>query len=244
MSEWKETLVSLTRNPSFVDDQEILGRIQSLLQSVPQGPSIEENSGECAEAVESKDDEAQSLDPTLIDIPVLETERLYIRHPKAGDGRIVREAIAESFDELKPYVPFATKIPSEEESERNVRKGEAEFINRTNLWLLLFDKATNQLIGSSGLHRMDWSIPRFEIGYWVRTSCSGKGYITEAVNCIAKFAFEKLKAKRLEIVVDERNKRSCRVAERTGFILESRKPFAYRSPEGNLINALVYVRFK
>ena len=32
-----------------------------------------------------------------------------------------------------------------------------------------------------GLHRIDWAVPKFEIGYWARTSHAGRGYITEDV---------------------------------------------------------------
>lgn len=61
---------------------------------------------------------------------------------------------------------------------------------------------------------------KFEIGYWVRTSCAGQGYITEAVSAIADFAVQELQAARLEIRCDSRNTQSARVAERAGFTLE------------------------
>ena len=50
-----------------------------------------------------------------------------------------------------------------------------------------------------------------EIGYWVRTSCSGQGYITEAVQEIARFAMEELQAERVEIRMSSRNTKSRRV---------------------------------
>ena len=69
---------------------------------------------------------------------------------------------------------------------------------------------------------MNWAIPSFEIGYWVRTSKARNGYILEAVNAVARYAFEQLKAKRLEIKCDADNHRSIQVAERLGFQLEGR----------------------
>lgn len=70
------------------------------------------------------------------------------------------------------------------------------------------------------MHRINWDIPKFEIGYWLDSRFSGKGYMTEAVEGIAAFAFKELHAKRLEIRCDARNKKSRAVAERVGFNLE------------------------
>jgi hypothetical protein len=36
----------------------------------------------------------------------------------------------------------------------------------TDLLSVLYLKGTNTFVGGSGLHRMDWSVSRFEIGYW------------------------------------------------------------------------------
>jgi ribosomal-protein-serine acetyltransferase len=86
--------------------------------------------------------------------------------------------------------------------------------------MMLTLKENGMMIGGSGLHRIDWSIPKFEIGYWARTSHAGQGYITEAVNGITRFAFETLGAQRVEIRCDVKNERSAAVARRAGFALE------------------------
>ena len=44
-----------------------------------------------------------------------------------------------------------------------------------------------RFLGSSGLHRIDWDVPKFEIGYWCRTSLARRGYITEAVAKIEEY---------------------------------------------------------
>ena len=58
------------------------------------------------------------------------------------------------------------------------------------------------------------------IGYWVRRQFEGQGLVTEAVGAITRFAFETLRAQRVEIRTDDRNDRSWRVAERLGYRLE------------------------
>ncbi len=56
-------------------------------------------------------------------------------------------------------------------------------------------------LGGTGLHRIDWGVGAFEIGYWVRASAHGKGFVTEGAELLTKFAFEALHANRVSIQV-------------------------------------------
>jgi RimJ/RimL family protein N-acetyltransferase len=185
-----------------------------------------------------------SPDPLLLEFPDhLETERLLIRALRPGDGPAINQAIRESLDELRPWMPWAQTAPTVEDTEMHVRRAAAQWLTRENLVLGLFRQPDGVFVGGSGLHRMDWSVPRFEIGYWVRTSLQGQGYITEAVNGITAFAFSVLKAQRIEIRCDVRNTRSAAVAERAGYALEARLHHNTRAPDGSLRDTLIYVRF-
>lgn len=162
------------------------------------------------------------MDPLLLDFPdEFETERLLIRMPKPGDGPAVHKAKQASRNELKPWLPFAQKEETEEETESNVREAYIQFLKRKDLRLHIFHKQTGELVGCTGLHRIDWDVPKFEIGYWVDTRFSGKGYITEAVEGVTAFAFNELKARRVEIRCDTKNKASRVIPEKLGFKLEA-----------------------
>lgn len=148
------------------------------------------------------------------------TERLLIRKPIPGDGKAVHKAIQASLNELKPWMPWAHTNQTEEDVEANIRDSIAKFITREDLRLHLLDKVTGEFIGSSGLHRINWDIPKFEIGYWIDTRHTGKGYITEAAEAITSFALTELHAKRVEIRCDSTNTRSRAIPEKLGFTLE------------------------
>ncbi|MEK5234842.1 GNAT family N-acetyltransferase [Paenibacillus sp. FSL L8-0470] len=157
----------------------------------------------------------------MLSIPEgFESERLLIRAPHWGDGLAVNEAVKESIEELRPWMPWANKVPTVEESEASIRRSRLEFLERADLRLLLFLKETGEFIGSSGLHRIDWQSRKFEIGYWVHSAFARQGYITEAVDAITKYAIQELQANRIEIRCDSRNVQSARIAERSGFTLE------------------------
>ena len=156
--------------------------------------------------------------PILLDFPYsFDTERLTIRGPLPGDGKEIHAAVLESLDELRPWMPWAMNILNEKEYEVRAREGQLKFLAREDLWMMLLLKGTQTIIGGSGLHRIDWDVPRFEIGYWVRTSYARQGYISEAVVGLTNFAFEQLGAKRVEIRCDSTNERSAAIPRRLGF---------------------------
>lgn len=161
------------------------------------------------------------MKPILIDFPEeFFSERLLIRKPMPGDGKAVHQAIQASLNELKPWMPWAHREQTEVDIEANIREAHAKFLTREDLRLHIFHKETGEFIGSSGLHRINWDVPKFEIGYWGDTRYSGHGYITEAALAIANFAFTELRAKRVEIRCDTKNVKSRAIPERIGFTLE------------------------
>jgi RimJ/RimL family protein N-acetyltransferase len=182
------------------------------------------------------------MKPILLDFPdSFETERLTIRSPMPGDGAEVQAAVEETIEDLRPWLRWADHVPTVEESEERARQGRARFITREDLWLMLFLKGTHTLVGGSGLHRIDWDVPRFEIGYWVRKRFAGQGYITEAVRGITRFAFETLGARRVEIRCDARNARSQAVARRAGYELEATLRNHAIAADGELRDTLIFV---
>ena len=179
--------------------------------------------------------------PILLDFPdQFETERLIIRAPKPGDGQAVNAAVIESLEHLKPWMPWAQTTPTPAESEELVRRGAVRWQLREDLWMLLFRKSDGLYIGGSGLHRIDWSVPSFEIGYWVRQRLEGQGYVSEAVQAITHFAFSVLSAERVGIRCDARNARSAAVARRAGYVLEGTLRHNSRTPDGTLRDTLLF----
>ena len=161
--------------------------------------------------------------PILLDFPdSFETERLLIRAPLAGDGQAMNEALAESINNLKRWLPmpWTQNVQSVAQTEELVRRWAAMWILRQDLRLGLFRKTDGLYVGGCGLHRIDWNVMRFEIGYWIRASLEGQGYIREAVAGVTAFAFNVLGAERIELRCDSLNERSVAVARRAGYSLD------------------------
>ncbi|MEH6939969.1 GNAT family N-acetyltransferase [Bacillus sp. JJ664] len=161
------------------------------------------------------------MDPLLIDIPTkIDTKRLYLRIPMAGDGELVNAAIRASINEFKLWLPFAQSVPEITETEINLRRAHNQFLNRESFRFLIFSKETDMFIGTCSLQSIDWDIPKFEIGYWIDIRFSGKGYMTEAIQRLTNFAIHELNGRRIEIRCESSNTKSRTIPEKLGFELE------------------------
>jgi len=183
-------------------------------------------------------------DPLLLDIPDhIETERLLLRAPRLDDTPLIYAAIQESLDNLRRWMLWAHDEQTLDGVEANTRRAIELFQTRETLRFRLSRKSDGEYVGMSEIHSFDWSVPRCEIGYWVRTSLQGHGYITEAVIALTDFALTTLRANRVEIRCNARNHRSAAVAQRAGYTLEARLHHFERDVGNELRDTLIYARF-
>lgn len=184
--------------------------------------------------------------PVLIDVPEsFASARLDLRPPRAGDGVAFHDALAESLVEMRRFLgalPWVAAEPSVEGAEAFCRSARAAFLARTDMPFLMFERESGQLVGCVGLHRPVWPTPRFELGYWCRSSRLRQGFVTEGVEALCDLALRGLGAVRLEAIVDEENTASRDVAQRCGFVLEGVLRNERRAPDGSLRNTCVYAR--
>jgi ribosomal-protein-serine acetyltransferase len=179
-------------------------------------------------------------DPLLLDFPdSFETERLILRAPQRADAQIIYDAVVESKAELERWMPWSLNYTLEE-AIKYTRRAAAAFIQRQDMPLAIFRKSDHQFIGNTGLHRIKWEYRQFEIGYWLRSSAVGQGYMTEAVNGLTRFCFEVLEANRVEIHCEADNDRSASVARRTGYKQEAHLRMAIDTTAGELNDRLIF----
>ena len=72
------------------------------------------------------------------------------------------------------------------------------------------------MLGGCGINQINPMQRLANLGYWVRTSATGRGVAPAAVREVAAYAFRETDLIRLEIVVAVGNTRSQRVAEKVG----------------------------
>lgn len=180
----------------------------------------------------------------LDDIPEkIVTERLIIRPHRPGDAAELYEAILDSLSDLRRWpasMGWALDEPSAERSEGFCCASGEAFASRAEFPLLLFERESGRIVGSSGLHRPDWSVPKMEIGWWGRSTFAGRGLVSEAVRAILEYGFQHLRARRIFALPDNENLASCRICERVGMRLEGVLANERAEPSGSLRDTRLY----
>jgi RimJ/RimL family protein N-acetyltransferase len=83
----------------------------------------------------------------------------------------------------------------------------------------VWSRRERRFLGEVGLHDVDWSGGVCSVGYWLRSSARGQGYITEALGLLHSHASSALGLRRFEAHIAPANLPSLRVAERFGYLL-------------------------
>ncbi|HEY7094646.1 MAG TPA: GNAT family N-acetyltransferase [Ktedonobacterales bacterium] len=167
-------------------------------------------------------------------------ERVIVRPYRVEDAEALREAVEESREHIRAWLPFADAHQTIEETRDWITHTIAQWLLRENMGTGVFSREDGAFLGGLGLHIRSWEIGFFEIGYWLRASAEGHGYMREAVSLLIEFAARDLLASRLEIRCDARNARSAAVAESLGFKREGHIRNGLHAPTGGMRDTLIF----
>lgn len=155
----------------------------------------------------------------------------------------IREALSESYELHKTYLPWAVPIPDIEEVRSNMQKALENFESHETEYRFFVRRiADRRIVGCVGLHIRDIENGHYEIGYWVRGSEQGKGYISRGVRLIENYAVEEARATLIRIKTAESNIASRKVAERTGYQLEEIIESNRKLSTGDMDRTYVYCK--
>ena len=144
----------------------------------------------------------------------LTTRRLVLRLWQPADESLFVEAVAESLETLRLWLPWARAPLEEQWGEMEKFLARPESAGDTIYGL--FDPTESRVLGGVGMHVRNGEEDR-EIGYWLRTEVTGHGYISEAVAALTEEIFKSLRVSTVTIVCDPLNVRSAGVPQRLGF---------------------------
>ena len=179
----------------------------------------------------------------LLELPDrIETERLYLRPYRAGDGAWYFAMSQKNRQHLTQFEAdnVAMGIGSEEEAEIIVRDLAASWVSRECFFMGIFLKESDEFVGQFYIGPHDWKIPEFRIGFFADVDHEGRGHISEATGAVLRFIFEHLKAHRVSAECDETNTRSHSVMERCGMVREAHFRKNHRHTDGSFTGTFFY----
>jgi RimJ/RimL family protein N-acetyltransferase len=145
-------------------------------------------------------------------VPVLHTDRLVLRAFTPDDFEPFAQIVSDP--EVVQYLDDGVPISREE-----CWRGIALFIGHWHLrgygWWAVEDRRSGDFLGRIGLYNPEgW--PGIEIGWLLRRDKWGAGLATEGATAALTFAFDVVGATHVISLIDARNTRSIRVAEKIG----------------------------
>lgn len=188
------------------------------------------------------------IDLIMKDFPYpIETPRLILRPPMAGDGEDFFRAVIDGYEDLIFWLNWSEQRPSVLTCERECRTHHATFLLREDIRFLCLRKDTEEVIGRFAFPTTlcNWQVPSLGISYFIARRFQNQGFAAEATNALTRYAFEALGARRVEIKCDSENLKSIRVPTTLGFEYDGtqRGTWYRRDRQNELASFTTYSRF-
>lgn len=147
--------------------------------------------------------------------PVLQTERLVLRHLRPDDDNEI--FFLRSDERVLKYLvaPKATDIEDARAFIRKITKGIEK--NEWIYWGICL-KDHPKLIGTICFWNIETKHKKAEIGYVIHPDFQGKGFMQEAISKVIQYGFEQMKLYVLEAVLDPDNVPSVKLLEKNNFV--------------------------
>lgn len=173
---------------------------------------------------------------------MLETERLLLEPIQEKHHKIINAEIRKSHAALSRWLFWVNPVPKIEETLAFCQDCYNKFMRNENLQLAIFNKEDGAFIGCIGVHDFNYKGEKnsFNIGYWIGSDYSGRGYMSEALKALCDYSFEKLGATKLNITNDAENLPSNKLAKKVGFKLVETIHKHIENTEGELRDTNVY----
>lgn len=152
----------------------------------------------------------------------IEGQRIILERPPLSFelAEELLKSVEESRNDMLPWLRWAaTNKKPEDEYGWLLNWSEKHWQEDSGYAYIIKKKADGKLLGSIDVVTADYTNKHCEIGYWLRSSEVGNGYMHEAVSLLEKEAFTR-GFNRIIIRNDVRNLRSANVAAKAGYHLD------------------------
>jgi ribosomal-protein-alanine N-acetyltransferase len=151
----------------------------------------------------------------------LQTERLIIREPHIDDFASYHRLFSDA-QNMRFLMDIATSTEQETMEQLQFAISASEQLDRQNYFLVVQERAASAFVGNVGFHIIGKG--EAHMGYFILPEFHGKGYTTEAVRAIVKYAFDIVGLDRIQTGAHITNLASFRVMEKSGFIKYAQSP--------------------
>lgn len=168
------------------------------------------------------------------------TKRVVVRRFRENDGEQLYDLLQDNRVYLEDAFPSTlNENSSKEKSEWYVRVRFAKWLLQEEYCFGVWDNDSAKLIGFIRLFRIDWHIPKAEVGFFIDRDFSSKGIMTEVLLVTIRFAFTQLKLEKISLRTAMDNYASQRLARKCGFRREGDLRADFKKTSGEIIDVMV-----
>lgn len=149
--------------------------------------------------------------------PIMETDRFILRQIEMSDAEEVFHYFSK--DEVMKYYDLDV-LKDVSEARRIIKNWQNKYHKNEGLRWGIATKEDNKIIGSCGFHNWEKEHFKAEIGFEVTPEYWRSGVMTEVLQPILAYGFEKMELHRIEALYDPDNTASKKTLEKAGFIYE------------------------
>jgi len=161
---------------------------------------------------------------------------LVLRRVEAGDAAVVAAAVGASLEHLRPWMAWATPEAADTRTQL-LRVAEADELWETGagfIYVMIADDSGSarppgpadrrgdpdgEFVGTIGMHRRA-ADDAVEIGYWIASAKTRRGYATAAARALTPVALELSGTRLVEIHCDVANTASAAIPRKLGYRLD------------------------
>ena len=175
----------------------------------------------------------------------LTTARTVLRRWQPSDAAQLEPILAANWEHLGPWIPIHVATPAPKAELETRLAGYVADFDADLKWRYGMHSADEQeLLGELDMFPRDAkgrvayeNSDRVEIGYWVRSDLTGRGFVTEGVRRMLDLAASLPRVERVEIRCDSRNRPTGAIPAKLGFELaqtiKEHSP-AFKDPDADL----------
>lgn len=143
-----------------------------------------------------------------------------IRPVRVDDADAIFEAASSSQADIYPWMSWCHPEYTRAESLEWLVMKEEDLRNGDEFVMALIENATGRMLGTVGINMINKMHRYANLGYWVRSDATRRGYATAATRLMARMGLEVLGLNRVEIMMSVENVASRGVAMKAGAVFE------------------------
>lgn len=183
----------------------------------------------------------RTMMPQLFHIDtVLLSQHTVIRRFRENDGEAFYELLDNNRSRIEELLALsASDIGSKEDCEAFVRRKLSNWLLQQSYAFGVWHTDGAKPIGYVELFKIDWSVPKSCIVFFVDKEYESKGIMTEVIREIGRYAFSQLNMERIELFIASDNFPAQRLARKCGFRREGDLRAFFRRPSGELVDVML-----